>query len=500
MAVNANGDYLVVWMEEDPVSGAIFVFGRRVDATGAPRGTDFRISTPATATGAPRPDVAAAGNEFVAVWFYGGARGQIFGRRIESNFRTVLPEFQVTNFGSDGCQHPALNCPDLPRVAANSLGNVIVTWNETDDVPPTPPGSLTGGVWARRLELQAAMVVTIIPPVVGPISVRAPQAVDNGVIEPGETVAVAPKWKNTLEGTLALTGTASTLDGPAGGTYALDDTTADYGSIDEGESADCQTATGNCYQVTISGAPRPATHWDATFLETLSNDLSQTWKLHVGESFTDVPTSQLFYRAIEAVLHAGITTGCTGTTYCPGDQVSRSQMSLFLARGVAGGSSGIPNSGTIGGNAYTCGTGGTSLFTDVLPTDIFCRSVHYLGSQNVTSGCSATQYCPTPNVTRLEMSAFVARAVVAPGGGAAVPLTYTDPVTNLSYSCDSASPNIHFTDVPASNGFCKHAHFLWAKGIITGCGATTFCPNDPVTRDAMARFLTNGFQARLYAP
>ncbi len=321
------------------------------------------------------------------------------------------------------------------------------------------------------------------------------------MIEPGETVAVAPTWKNTLEGTLALTGTASSLDGPAGGTYTLDDTTADYGSIDEGDSADCQTATGNCYQVTISGAPRPATHWDATFLETLSNDLSQTWTLHVGESFTDVPTSQLFYRAIEAVLHAGITTGCTGTTYCPGDKVSRSQMSLFLARGVAGGSSGIPNSGTIGGNAYTCGTGGTSLFTDVLPTDIFCRSVHYLGSQNVTSGCSATQYCPTPNVTRLEMSAFVARAVVAPGGGAAVPLTYgPDPVTNLSYSCDAASPNIHFTDVPASNGFCKHAHFLWAKGIITGCGATTFCPNDPVTRDAMARFLTNGFQARLYAP
>ncbi len=98
--------------------------------------------------------MAAAGDEFVAVWFYGGARGQIFGRRIESNFRIVTREFQVTNFGPDGCQHPALNCPDHPRVAANSLGNVIVTWNETDDVPPTPPGSFTGGVWARRLELQ----------------------------------------------------------------------------------------------------------------------------------------------------------------------------------------------------------------------------------------------------------------------------------------------------------------------------------------------------------
>jgi hypothetical protein len=145
--------------------------------------------------------------------------------------------------------------------------------------------------------------------------------------------------------------------------------------------------------------------------------------------------------------------------------------------------------------------GGVSLFTDVSPTDIFCRSVHYLLAQNVTTGCSANEYCPDPNVTRLEMSAFVARAVVAPAGGAGVPQTYgPDPVTGFSYSCNPGSPNIHFTDVPASNSFCKHAHFLWAKGIISGCGATTFCPNDPVTRDAMARFLTNGFNAKLYGP
>ena len=109
----------------------------------------------------------------------------------------------------------------------------FATWNETDDTPPTPPGSFGGGVWARRLELNAAQLITINPPPVGPITVRAPQAVDNGVIEPGETVAIRPTWKNTLEGTLALTGTGSDLKGPAGGTYTLDDTTADYGSIEE---------------------------------------------------------------------------------------------------------------------------------------------------------------------------------------------------------------------------------------------------------------------------
>jgi hypothetical protein len=510
VAVNRNGDYLVVWQETVLPGGGIQVFGRRVNPAGVPQGTDFTINTPATATGAPRPDVAAAGDEFVVVWFYGGAGGQIFARRIGPNFAVAGLEFEVTDFlglypnnpnvPSPGCPWPGLWCPNHPRVAANSRGNVIVTWAETDDATPGGPfNSISQGVWARRLELAAAGGLTADP--AAAVSVHRPQVANNGVIEPGETVAIEPTWKNTLEGTLTLIGTGSNLKGPAGGTYTFDDTAADYGSVDEQESAGCRTATGNCYQVTISGTPRPATHWDASFLETLSNGLSKTWTLHLGESFTDVPPSQLFYRAIESVLHAGITTGCTGTTYCPGDKVSRSQMSLFLARGVAGGSAGIPNSGTIGASPYSCGAGGTSLFTDVLPTDIFCRSVHYLATQNVTSGCTATEYCPTPNVTRLEMSAFVARAVVAPGGGAAVPLTYgPDPVTNRSYSCDQASPNTFFTDVPASNTFCKHAHFLWAKNIIAGCGATTYCPNDPVTRDAMAKFLANGFQVQLYGP
>ena len=90
------------------------------------------------------------------------------------------------------------------------------------------------------------------------------------------------------------------------------------------------------------------------------------------------------------------------------------------------------------------------------------------------------------------MAAFIAKALVAPQGGAGRPAAYgPDPVTGLSYSCDAGSPTIHFTDVPATDVFCKHVHYLWAKGIITGCGATTYCPDDAVTRDAMAKFLSN---------
>jgi hypothetical protein len=136
----------------------------------------------------------------------------------------------------------------------------------------------------------------------------------------------------------------------------------------------------------------------------------------------------------------------------------------------------------------------------VAPTDGFCKHVHYLGVQNVTNGCATLKYCPGQGVTRGAMASFVAKGVVAPGGGNAVPATYEDRATNLAYSCEAASPNVHFTDVPPSHIFCKHIHFLWAKGIVSGCSPTQYCPDEPVTRDVMAKFLANGFGLKLNGP
>jgi hypothetical protein len=175
-------------------------------------------------------------------------------------------------------------------------------------------------------------------------------------------------------------------------------------------------------------------------------------------------------------------------------------MAIFIAKGIAGSGENVPASGVFAGASYNCSGGGNSLFLDVSPTDSFCRHVHYIAAQNVTLGCNTATYCPSQTVTRDAMASFIAKAAVAPGGGNAVPLSYTDPVTALSYSCDAASPNLHFTDVPVSNPFCKHIHYLWAKGIVAGCSATQYCPTQPVTRDAMAKFLANGFGLELYGP
>jgi len=48
-------------------------------------------------------------------------------------------------------------------------------------------------------------------------------------------------------------------------------------------------------------------------------------------TFTDVPTSHVFFRFIEALAAWGITGGCGGGAFCPDSPVTRGQMAVFLA-------------------------------------------------------------------------------------------------------------------------------------------------------------------------
>jgi hypothetical protein len=48
-------------------------------------------------------------------------------------------------------------------------------------------------------------------------------------------------------------------------------------------------------------------------------------------TFTDVPTTQPFFRFIEAFARAGITGGCGPGLFCPGANVTRQEMATFMA-------------------------------------------------------------------------------------------------------------------------------------------------------------------------
>lgn len=51
-------------------------------------------------------------------------------------------------------------------------------------------------------------------------------------------------------------------------------------------------------------------------------------------TFTDVPTTDPSFRAVEALAASGITLGCSATQFCPTATLTRAQMALFLARAL----------------------------------------------------------------------------------------------------------------------------------------------------------------------
>ncbi|MGE5277431.1 MAG: S-layer homology domain-containing protein [Acidobacteriota bacterium] len=490
VASDASGNFVVVWTGANFDGSGYGIVGRRFDASGNPRSGDFPINTYTTGNQAlPRVAMDSTGN-FLVAWHSKGQDDSaapngfgVFARAFSATGRPSSVEFPVNTFTTGDQNRPA--------VALDDRGDFVIAWESNGQ------DGDGYGIFGRSGGFPPAQALNV-----DAHSATGTSSDVDGVLEPGENVLVEPLWRNAGTTDLPLTGTASAFDGPAGALYTTADNSADYGTVVAATTSDCRGATANCYQFAVSApASRPATHWDAQFKESLNTGVAKVWTLHLGDSFTDVPRSQPFYKKIETLLHNGITAGCTPTAYCPGDPVSRGQMAIFVAKGIAGTAALIPTSGSVGAQPYNCVSGGISLFTDVAATDIFCKHVHYIAAQNVTLGCSATQYCPGDTVTRLQMAAFIAKAIVAPGGGPAIPVSYgPDPVTGLSYSCNAGSPDVHFTDVPATDPFCKHVHYLWAKGIISGCGATAYCPASPVTRDAMAKFLTNAFELQLYGP
>jgi hypothetical protein len=319
----------------------------------------------------------------------------------------------------------------------------------------------------------------------------------NGVLEPDETVQLEPAWEHAGLFAATIDGTLQSLTGPAGGAYHVVDPMAAY-PLPPGGSASCSAGTGDCYGIRVEASTRPSTHWDVTASEVLATADAHDWTVHVGASFVDVLPSSTFYREIETLLHNEMTAGCTATQFCPTDDLPRSQAAVFIARVMAGGIDQVPDSGIVPGlGNYDC-AGGNSLFADVAAGSTACPAVHYLAANDVTSGCGANPptFCPSDPALRRHFAVFLAAALA--GGVDAVPTAYVDPTTNLGYDCDPNGADTHFDDAPSGVTWCKHVHYIWARGATDGCGPTTFCPDDVTRRGQAAAFLTAGFGLELY--
>jgi hypothetical protein len=446
VATDSAGNFAVAWQSYSQDGYRHGIFARRFDAAGQPQGADFQVNTYTTGDQyAPAVAMAATG-QFVVVW---GSRDQdgdgfgVFGQRYDATGLPLGGEFQVNSY-TTGPQ-------ERPVAAMDPHGNFVVVWSSyaQDGNNSGLFGQRYGGLVPAALSVDTA---------------------GNSVLEPGETVTVAPSWRNVNGAALAFTGAASSLTGPPGATYTLVDAAANYGTVANATTGSCGS---DCFQVSVSQpATRPATHWDLTVLETIAPaSLGQVkvWTLHVGESFPDVPPAHPFYRFVETLLHVGVTAGCTATTYCPDGSTTREQMAVFLLRAREGG-------------GFTPPSCTTAPFPDVPCSSPFAPWIQELVARGITAGCGGGLYCPTSPVTREQMAVFLLKTKEGAG------FTPT--------ACTTAS----FTDVPCSSPFAPWVQELVARGITAGCGGGLYCPTDPVTRGQMAVFLTKTFTLALYGP
>ncbi len=111
-----------------------------------------------------------------------------------------------------------------------------------------------------------------------------------------------------------------------------------------------------------------------------------------ASSFTDVPVSTYYAKAVAWAVENGITNGMTETTFAPDATCTRGQSVTFLHRALKGTASGSAN------------------FTDVKPDAFYADAVSWAVKNDVTNGTSNTTFSPNADCTRAEIVTFLYRA------------------------------------------------------------------------------------------
>jgi hypothetical protein len=112
----------------------------------------------------------------------------------------------------------------------------------------------------------------------------------------------------------------------------------------------------------------------------------------VTADFDDVATDSTYGSAVDWLAEEAITLGCTATSYCPDGTVTRAEMAAFLWR-LEGSPEGSAPAG----------------FGDVPDGAFYDDAADWLLASGVTTGCTASSYCPQGLVSRAEMFTFLKR-------------------------------------------------------------------------------------------
>ena len=184
--------------------------------------------------------------------------------------------------------------------------------------------------------------------------------------------------------------------------------------------------------------------------------------------FRDVPSGSVSEDAINCMVHYGIMLETSPRRFLPRLGVTRQQMALFLIRAAGPAGIEVPRARDQG-------------FRDVagLPREVR-DSINQLADLRITMGATASTFSPDRVVNRRQMAQFLTRFLA---------LT---PIGEGGVHVDAVSPDdTQFRDIrDLPHDPYDAIRLLYELGVTAGTTATTFGPDEPVTRGQMALFIS----------
>jgi hypothetical protein len=188
------------------------------------------------------------------------------------------------------------------------------------------------------------------------------------------------------------------------------------------------------------------------------------WELNPAHP--DVSADSWAFEPIGSCVEAGIVSGYEDGSYHPEIVVTRDQMAVYIARGMAGGDENIPDA-----TAYP-----TPSFTDVPADNWAYRHIEYAAANDVVGGYGEGSYGPTSPVDRGQMAVFVARSTGW-----------------VSIDDDMTTAPELFPDVPAGFWAGTAVEACVTNGVVHGYEDGSYHPEVLVTRDQMAVYVARAF-------
>jgi hypothetical protein len=147
VAMNAAGDFIVVWQGDQQDGYGWGIFGQRYNAAGIKQGGEFRVNTTVKDDQTdPHVAIDNAGN-FVVVWQSFNQDGSgygIYAQRYNFAGTKLGTEFRVND--------TTLNYQWEPDVGMDGAGNFTVTWSSLQDLSDPDTKVLSYGVYARTYD------------------------------------------------------------------------------------------------------------------------------------------------------------------------------------------------------------------------------------------------------------------------------------------------------------------------------------------------------------